>query len=70
MYWINDDSINRIGYTPEIHEDLKQTSSGFTFGKGGNQTKYKRKRNSKIKKHKRTNKSKKNIREPIKARKT
>jgi serine/threonine protein kinase len=57
MYWINDDSIIRIGYTPKIHEDLKQTSSVFTFGKGGNQTKYKRKRNSKKKNHKRTKKN-------------
>ena len=61
MYWINDDSINRIGYTPKIHEEYKETSSAFTFGRGGNQTKYKRKRNSKIKKHKRTNKTKKNV---------
>ena len=35
--------------------------SVFDIEKGGNQTKYKRKRNSKIKKHKRTNKTKKNV---------
>uniref|UniRef100_A0A6C0HAH1 Protein kinase domain-containing protein n=1 Tax=viral metagenome TaxID=1070528 RepID=A0A6C0HAH1_9ZZZZ len=58
MYWINDDSIYRIGYTPEIHKALKETSSAFSFGKGGSQTKYKRKRISKIKKH---NKTKKNV---------
>jgi len=61
MYWINDDSIYRIGYTPKIHKALKETSSAFSFGKGGSQTKYKRKKNTKIKKHKRTNKTKKNV---------
>jgi hypothetical protein len=57
MYIINDVPIHRIGYTPQIHEELQETSSLFTFGKGGNQTKYKRKRNSKKKNHKRTKKN-------------
>ena len=61
MYLINDNSVFRIGYTPKIHKELKETSSLFTFGKGGNQTKYKRKRNSKIKKHKKNKRTKKNV---------
>ena len=54
---------NNYTYGKETKQSPEPSSirSVFDIEKGGNQTKYKRKRNSKIKKHKRTNKTKKNV---------
>ena len=56
-YMISDVAAIRIGTDPDRDKQIKETSSVFTFGKGGSKTKYKRKRNSKIKKHKTTKKN-------------